>query len=148
MPLIPRIGMNLELPRELDRVRWFGRGPFENYSDRNLASQVGIHENRVQDHYVSYMRPQENGYKTDVRWLTLQDGVSSGIEIRADGLISFGVHHNRLQDYVPPVKIAITSEDGPGARENEQRVNIHVNDIVPRDLNFPGHRPGPDGRGR
>jgi beta-galactosidase len=134
MPVVPRIGMNMELPRKLDRVAWFGRGPFENYNDRKLAAQVGIHENRVQDHYVPYMRPQENGYKTDVRWLTLQDGDSSGIEIRADRLISFGVHHNRQADYVPPVKIAITSEDGPGARNNEERVNMHVNDIVPRDL--------------
>jgi beta-galactosidase len=40
----------------------------------------------------------------------------------------------RLQDFVPPVKIAITSEDGPGARENRERVNVHVNDIVPREL--------------
>jgi len=80
------------------------------------------------------MRPQENGYKTDVRWLTLDDGLASGIEIRADGLISFGVHHNRQDDFVPPVKIAITSEDGPGARDKEGRVNMHVNDIVARDL--------------
>jgi beta-galactosidase len=134
MPVVPRIGMNLELPRKMDRVNWFGRGPFENYSDRKLASRVGIYENRVQDHYVPYMRPQENGYKTDVRWLTLGDGLGSGLEFRADGLISFGVHHNRQQDFIPPVKIAITSEDGPGARKNEKRVNMHVNDIVPRDM--------------
>jgi beta-galactosidase len=80
------------------------------------------------------MRPQENGYKTDVRWLRLQDSGSLGLEIRSDELMSFGVHHNRLQDFVPPVKIAITSEDGPGARENRERVNVHVNDIVPREL--------------
>jgi len=134
MPAAPRIGMNMELPRKMERVAWFGRGPFENYSDRKLASQVAVYQNRVRDHYVPYMRPQENGYKTDTRWLTLQDGDSSGIEFRADGLISFAVHHNRLQDYVPPVKIAITSEDGPGARDNEERINMHVNDIVPRDL--------------
>jgi beta-galactosidase len=54
--------------------------------------------------------------------------------VRADELLSFSVHHNRLEDFVPPAKIAITSEDGPGARDNEERVNIHVNDIVPRDL--------------
>jgi len=133
-PVAPRIGMNVELRPDLERVSWFGRGPFENYSDRNQAADVGLYNNRVKDHYVPYMRPQENGYKTDVRWLRLQDGQSRGIEVRADGLISFTVHHNRLEDFVPPVKIAITSEDGPGARDNEERVNIHVNDIVPRDL--------------
>ena len=133
-PVVPRIGLNMELVRELDHVGWFGRGPFENYSDRRLAADVGHYENRVQDHYVPYMRPQENGYKTDVRKLVLQNGDSSGIEFRTNDLFSFGVHHNRLEDFVPPVKIAITSEDGPGARDNEERVNMHVNDIVPRDL--------------
>ena len=134
MPVVPRIGMNTELVRSLDQVAWFGRGPFENYSDRNLAADVGLYENRVEDHYVPYMRPQENGYKTDVRWLRLHDGQAKGVQVQADGLMSFSVHHNRLEDFIPPVKIAITSEDGPGARDNEERVNIHVSDIVPRDL--------------
>jgi len=134
LPVTPRIGLNMELVRGLERVSWFGRGPVENYSDRKLAAQVGQYENRVQDHYVPYMRPQENGYKTDVRTLVLQDTDASGIEFQADELFSFGVHHNRLEDFVPPVKIAITSEDGPDAGDNEERVNMHVNDVVPRDL--------------
>jgi beta-galactosidase len=133
-PVIPRIGMNVELRADLDQVSWYGRGPFENYSDRKHAADVGLYRNRVEDHYVPYMRPQENGYKTDVRWLRLQNDQSLGIEVRSDDLMGFGVHHNRLQDFVPPVKIAITSEDGPSARENQQRINIHVSDIVPRDL--------------
>jgi beta-galactosidase len=79
------------------------------------------------------MRPQENGYKTDVRWLSLSDA-DSALLVMADDLISFGVSHNRLIDFVPPVKIAITSEDGPGARADDERVNVHVNDVLPRDL--------------
>ena len=134
LPVVPRIGMNVELKSNLDNVGWFGRGPFENYNDRQQAADVGIYRNKVIDHYVPYMRPQENGYKTDVRWLSLDDGGAIGIEIRADDLISFGVHHNRRADFVPPVKIAITSEDGPGARDNQERVNIHVSDVKPRDL--------------
>jgi len=134
LPVMPRVGMNLELDRALENVEWFGRGPFENYSDRKQAAHVGIYRNRVADHYVPYMRPQENGYKTDVRWVSLADGDQAGITFQADDLIGFSVHHNRLADFVPPVKIAITSEDGPGARDNEERVNIHVNDVVPRDL--------------
>jgi beta-galactosidase len=134
LPVVPRIGMNAELIVALERVSWFGRGPFENYRDRKLAAQVGAYENLVRDHYVPYMRPQENGYKTDVRWLVLQDEGRLGLEVRADDLLSFGVHHNRMEDFIPPVKIAITSEDGPEARKNAGRVNIHVNDVVPRDL--------------
>jgi beta-galactosidase len=135
LPIVPRIGMNLELPKRLNQTEWFGRGPFENYSDRKLAANVGRYRMSVSDHYVPYHRPQENGYKTDVRWLSLTDGRKTGllIETHHHEFIAFGVHHNRQKDFIPPVKIAITSEDGPGARKNEERVNVHVNDIMPGD---------------
>lgn len=134
LPELPRVGMNMELVRDVDLVEWFGRGPFENYSDRNTAAHVGLYRNRVADHYVPYLRPQENGNKTDVRWFSLTSDAGPGLKFSADQLISFSVHHNRMEDFIPPVKIAITSEDGEGARENEERVNVHVNDIKPRDL--------------
>ena len=134
LPVIPRVGMHVEVVRELDNVEWFGRGPFENYVDRKLAANVGHYRNRVVDHYVPYMRPQENGYKTDVRWLSLDNGSDTGLLVVADELISFSVHHNRMADFIPPVKVAITSEDDPGARDNDKRVNVHVNDIIPRDI--------------
>jgi beta-galactosidase len=133
-PIIPRLGMNLELRRDLDNAEWLGRGPFENYSDRKVAAHVGRYANKVADHYVPYMRPQENGNKTDTRWLSLDNGADTGLLVVADDLISFSVHHNRLSDFVPPVKIAITSEDGPGARDNVERVNVHVSDVIPRDI--------------
>jgi beta-galactosidase len=133
LPVMPRVGMNIELIRSLENVEWFGRGPFENYSDRNSAANVGRYSNVVADHYVPYMRPQENGYKTDVRWLSLSDNAHAAILVTTDELFSFGVHHNRLADFVPPVKIAITREDGP-QRYDEKRVNMHVNDVVPRDI--------------
>ena len=133
LPVIPRIGMNVELLPALDQVEWFGRGPHENYSDRKESANIGRYRNAVADHYVPYLRPQENGYKTDTRWLSLS-GEGIGLFVQADELISFAVSNNRLVDFVPPVKIAITSEDGPGARDNEERRNIHVNDVRPRDL--------------
>lgn len=134
LPVIPRLGMNVELVRGLENVEWFGRGPFENYVDRKLAADVGRHASKVADHYVPYMRPQENGYKTDTRWLSLDDTSGAGLLVIGDEPISFSVHHNRMSDFVPPVKIAITSEDGPGARDNKKRVNIHVSDIIPRNI--------------
>jgi beta-galactosidase len=133
LPVMPRVGMNVELLRELEHVEWFGRGPFENYVDRNLAAHVGRYANTVADHYVPYMRPQENGYKTDVRWLSLSNNKDVALLATTEELFSFGVHHNRLADFVPPMKIAITREDGP-ERYNEKRVNMHVNDVKPRDL--------------
>jgi beta-galactosidase len=134
LPVVPRIGMNVELPKQLDQTEWFGRGPFENYSDRKLAAKVGRYRSSVADHYVPYVRPQENGYKTDVRWLSLTGESGAGLLVRADDLIGFSVHNNRQADFIPPAKIAITSEDGPDARKNKRRVNVHVDDIVPGDF--------------
>jgi beta-galactosidase len=134
-PELPRLGMNLQIPKAMDQVEWLGRGPFENYRDRKLAAQVGRYKNTVGDHYVPYIRPQENGYKTDVRWLSLQDTQQgAGLLVQAESTLGFSVHHNIQSDFIPPVKIAITSEDGAGARENTERVNVHVNDIKPRNL--------------
>ena len=111
-----------------------GRGPFENYRDRKSAANVGLYSNTVADHYVPYVRPQENGYKTDTRWFSLSDDNNQGLLVEAEKTLGFSVHHNLQKDFIPPVKIAITSEDGPGARDNKKRVNVHVNDIKPRDL--------------
>jgi beta-galactosidase len=132
-PELPRVGMNMEVLRALDEVQWLGRGPFENYQDRNVAAQVGLYSNRVADHYVPYVRPQENGYKTDTRWFELADR-GTLLKVEAEGVLGFSVHNNTLDDFTPPVKIAITSEDGPEAGKNRERVNVHVNDIKPRDL--------------
>ena len=108
--------MNLQIPKAMDQVEWLGRGPFENYRDRKLAAQVGRYKNTVGDHYVPYIRPQENGYKTDVRWLSLQDTQQgAGLLVQAESTLGFSVHHNIQSDFIPPVKIAITSEDGAGA---------------------------------
>jgi beta-galactosidase len=137
LPEIPRLGMNMELVNDLGQVQWFGRGPHENYSDRKISAHLGIHEMPVSDLYVPYMRPQENGYRTDTRRIRLsprEAGKGPQLEVIAHDVISFSALHNRMQDFIPPVKIAITSEDGEGARENSERVNVHVNDIKPRDL--------------
>ena len=133
-PVLPRIGMNMQVLKKLDNVAWYGRGPFENYRDRKSAANIGVYQNKVSDHYVPYVRPQENGYKTDTRWFSLSDGQGEGLMVQSEKTLGFSVHHNTQQDFIPPVKIAITSEDGPGARDNKKRVNVHVNDIKPRDL--------------
>lgn len=138
LPVLPRLGMNMELIPELEQVAWYGRGPHENYSDRKESAHVGGYQANVGALYVPYMRPQENGNRSDVRELALFAGTPEsgalGLSVRADHLISFSALNNRMQDFIPPVKIAITSEDGPDARKNDERVNMHVKDIRPRPL--------------
>jgi beta-galactosidase len=82
---MPRFGMRLELPKEYDNLNYYGRGPFENYSDRNTASFIGNYSDKTENQYtVNYIRPQENGYKTDTRWLTLTN--ENGIGIQVEGI--------------------------------------------------------------
>jgi beta-galactosidase len=76
---IPRIGMRMQLSYEYNNMTYFGRGPWENYQDRNTSAFVDLYESKVKDQYHPYVRPQENGYKTDVRWLALSDGNGNGL---------------------------------------------------------------------
>ncbi len=81
VPEIMRFGMRMALPSEYDNFSWYGRGPGENYSDRNTASFMGIWEGKVAEQYFPYIRPQETGNKTDVHWASLTDDSGAGIRI-------------------------------------------------------------------
>ncbi|MCY1720001.1 DUF4981 domain-containing protein [Prolixibacteraceae bacterium Z1-6] len=81
---IPRIGMVMQLPKAMDNLEYYGRGPWENYIDRNTAAFVGLYQSKVADQYFAYGRPQENGHKTDVRWLSLNNHTGLGFKIVAN----------------------------------------------------------------
>lgn len=76
-----RIGFTMSLKRDLSCLTWFGRGPHENYCDRKTGSPVGIYTADVCELGHSYMRPQENGNRTDVRWLEISKQSGSGLMI-------------------------------------------------------------------
>jgi beta-galactosidase len=85
LPEIPRFGMRLQLPKVLDNIEFYGNGPWENYADRNTSSFLGIYNQTLQDQFVkNYIRPQENGYKTDVRWVQFTN--ANGVGIKFVGL--------------------------------------------------------------
>lgn len=97
-----RFGMDMQLPRAFDRMTWYGRGPFENYWDRKTAADVGRYTSSVADQYVPYTRPQENGNKTDVRWVALTNDAGVGLLAVAQPHLSVSAHHNVLEDFVSP----------------------------------------------
>jgi beta-galactosidase len=76
---LPRVGVRFAVPRALDTVEWFGRGPGEAYPDSRLAARVGRFRVRVADLQTPYLMPQENGSRTEVRWAVLGD------RLRLDG---------------------------------------------------------------
>jgi beta-galactosidase len=88
LPWIPRLGVNMRLIGTLNQVDWLGRGPFENYTDRKTAAFIGKYHSTTDDMYVPYVRLQENGYRTDVKWVSINDGKSVGIYF--DGLPNLG----------------------------------------------------------
>jgi beta-galactosidase len=79
LPDIPRFGMQMAVPAEYDTLTWYGRGPHESYDDRKTGAAVGRYSGKVGDLIHDYVRPQENGNRTDVRWLTLTDADGEGL---------------------------------------------------------------------
>ena len=79
-----RFGQRMVLPSAFGNVSWYGRGPWENYSDRNTASFLGLWSMDVRDMFFPYVRPQESGNRTDVRWATLTDDSGFGLAVVAD----------------------------------------------------------------
>ena len=78
-PELFRFGMNIEMPKQYDRVKYYGRGPVENYIDRNHSEFIGVYENEVAKEYFNYIRPQESGNHTDVRWFQVLDKQGKGL---------------------------------------------------------------------
>ncbi|WP_416444775.1 glycoside hydrolase family 2 TIM barrel-domain containing protein [Leeuwenhoekiella sp. A16] len=115
---MPRFGMNMILPTSYENVTWYGRGLQENYQDRKEAAFVGIYESSVKDLYFPYIRPQENGYRTDNRWIEFTNKQGKGLKFIGMPLLSFSAHNNLISDFDPGV-------------EKQQR---HTTDIKPRDL--------------
>jgi beta-galactosidase len=96
---MPRFGTIFSLYREFENLSYYGRGPWENYSDRNTAAFKGIYSSKVADQYVPYTRPQENGYKTDVRWITLMDENGYGLSIEGLQPICISALNNFPEDF-------------------------------------------------
>jgi beta-galactosidase len=80
-----RIGMQMALKKQYDKLTWYGKGPHENYIDRNSGAKIGVYSGKVKDLIHQYMRPQENSNRTEVRWLSLTDCDKKGLLIEDTG---------------------------------------------------------------
>jgi len=99
LPEIPKIGMTLLLPSEFDLVKWYGKGPHESYWDRKWGARVGVYEMKVDELYFPYIRPQENGNRTDVRWVILKSRDGYGLLIKGQPFINFSAFHFLNSDF-------------------------------------------------
>ncbi|MFB6454266.1 glycoside hydrolase family 2 TIM barrel-domain containing protein [Chitinophaga sp. Hz27] len=119
--MLLRYGTDLQLAKQFDQIKYYGRGPWENYWDRKTASFVGIYNGDVAGQYFPYARPQESGNKSEVRWVTMTNKKGKGIRFEAIGQpISFSALPYSIDDLDP-------------AAEKHQ---FHSGELVARDKIF------------
>lgn len=118
LPYMPRVGLNLVLTGEYKNLQWFGRGPHENYQDRNSGAAVGRYTAQVDEQYHDYSRPQETGNKTDVRWMTLTNKKGTGLQIKGAPLLSMSA-------------LPLLQSD---LEHDRKAVRLHGKELQPKDL--------------
>ena len=119
LPELPRFGLMMQMPAEFDNLKWYGRGPHENYIDRKSSALFGIYNSTIAEQYHPYIRPQENGNKTDARWVDLTDRQGVGLKILGSPQFDFSA-----QQYIPAD--FDSSDEGNYFR--------HTFDVVPKDF--------------
>lgn len=142
---VPRIGVRFRLPADMQQVQYFGRGPEENYLDRQAGTLVGLYTSTAEKLYYPYVRPQENGHHTDTRWLALTGKNGKGLLIRADQTMGFNALRNSIEDFDSEEAVKHDyqwsnftekeiAEHDPAKAKNRLRRMHHVNDITPRNF--------------
>ena len=116
-----RYGMQLQMPKKFDEVKYYGRGPIENYCDRNSSEFIGVYNNKVADEYFNYVRPQESGNHTDIRWFRVIDKDGKGLEFYSNAPMEASALHYLMSDL----------DDGP---MKDKKVGHHSGDLIERPL--------------
>jgi hypothetical protein len=98
LPPLPRIGLMLAMPHDFERFSWYGRGPHESYPDRKDSARVDVYTGLVSDQHVPYIRPQENGNKSEVRWAAVTDDRGAGLLVTGRPLFNANAQHYTPHD--------------------------------------------------
>nr|MCU0404884.1 beta-galactosidase small subunit [Chitinophagaceae bacterium] len=124
LPELPRFGMRLQLPPPFENLEYYGRGPWENYSDRKEASFIGLYSDKVKNQFTAnYVRPQENGYKTDVRWIRLTNDKGNGIQFSGLQPICFSALHYSAESMDPGVG---KKQQHPTDLRPDKNIYLHI----------------------
>ena len=125
LPILPLFGTNFIINESYDNAKWYGRGPHENYQDRKTSSLVGLYNYKVSQMYFPYIRPQENGNRTDTRWLSLSNSEGNGIIIEASNVFEFSSHHQYNDDF-----------DGGNRKTQTHTYDINKRPLVNLNINY------------
>ena len=116
-----RYGMQLQMPKVYNEIQYYGRGPAENYCDRNSSEFIGVYHNKVADEYYSYVRPQESGNHTDIRWFRVVDANGKGLEFYSNAPMEASALNYLMSDL----------DDGPN---KDKKIGRHSGDLIERPL--------------
>ena len=116
-----RYGMQLQMPKEFNAVSYYGRGPVENYIDRNSSEFIGFYENKVADEYYSYVRPQESGNHTDIRWFRVFNAEGKGLEFYSNAPMEASA-------------LNFLTEDLDDGATKDKVIGRHSGDLIERPL--------------
>lgn len=93
-----RFGMLMQLPYNMDKSHFYGRGPIENYIDRKYSQNIGIYTQTADEQFFPYIRPQETGTKSDLRWWQQTDKAGKGFRITSDNVFDASALHYSIND--------------------------------------------------
>lgn len=96
--MLPRIGVNMKVRKDMEIVRYFGRGPLENYPDSKEAGLFGLYESNIDGLFTNYVTPQENGNRMDCDWVSLVDDRGIGILVVGEDTINFSASYYEDND--------------------------------------------------
>lgn len=113
-----RFGMQMVMPKTFEQISYYGRGPVENYSDRNHCTDIGIYNQTVKEQFYSYIRPQETGTKTDIRWWKQLNAAGNGLQFVAAAPFSASALHYTIASL----------DDGSAKKQS------HSNEVEEADL--------------
>lgn len=113
-----RFGMKMVMPKSFENISYYGRGPVENYIDRKWATELGVYNQTVTNQFYAYIRPQENGNKTDIRWWKQLNEAGRGLQFVAEAPFSASALHYTIE-----------SLDSGWEKKQE-----HSNEVEPADL--------------
>ncbi len=119
-PQMFRFGMQWVMPKDYQTINYYGRGPIENYIDRNNGQKLGIFKQKVADQYWGYIRPQESGNKTDIRYWQMLDNAGHGLQFAAVGPMEASALNFLPEDL----------DDGPRKDAHQS----HSGDLTPRQF--------------
>ncbi|KAA6306658.1 Evolved beta-galactosidase subunit alpha, partial [termite gut metagenome] len=96
-PMIPRIGLRMQLSDSLTQLSYYGRGPAENYWDRKTSQFLGEYKLPIARMYEPYVRPQENNHRTDVSWFAITNQAYEGLLFMANDKLEFNASNYLLE---------------------------------------------------